>query len=87
MCGLYIRKLLAQKKESSKDYTSTLKSLTPRQKQIIQLFEENLTADQMANSLKFSPSTIMQDNIKIYNIFGVNSRVAVVELAMRAKLT
>jgi DNA-binding CsgD family transcriptional regulator len=40
----------------------------------------------MADRLKFSSSTIKQDIIKIYSIFGVNSRSAVVELAEKAGL-
>jgi DNA-binding CsgD family transcriptional regulator len=64
-----------------------MKSLTPRQKQIINLFKQDLTTDQMADRLKFSSSTIKQDIIKIYSIFGVNSRSAVVELAEKAGLS
>jgi len=41
----------------------------------------------MAERLKYSASTIKQDIIKIYSIFGVNSRTAVVELAAIAGLT
>ncbi len=87
LCGLYIRNLIAGKKEINRDYTSTMKSLTPRQKQIIQLFKEDLTTDQMAERLKYSSSTIKQDIIKIYSIFGVNNRMAVVELADKAGLS
>lgn len=87
LCGLYIRNLLASKTGSDKDYSASMKSLSPRQKQIINLFKEDLTTDQMAERLKYSSSTIKQDIIKIYSVFGVNSRSAVVELAKRAGLS
>lgn len=87
LCGLYIRNLMANKKDGNKDYVSSMKSLTPRQKQIIQLFKEDLTTDQMAERLKYSSSTIKQDIIKIYSIFGVNNRMAVVQLAEKAGLS
>lgn len=64
-----------------------MKTLTPRQKQIIHLFSEDLTTDQMAERLKYSSSTIKQDIIKIYSVFGVNTRSAVVELAKKAGLS
>jgi DNA-binding CsgD family transcriptional regulator len=87
LCGLYIRNLLSNKNRSEKDYSSSMKSLSPRQKQIINLFKEDLTTDQMAERLKYSSSTIKQDIIKIYSVFGVNSRSAVVELAQKAGLS
>ena len=87
LCGLYIRNLLANKSAETKDYSSSMKSLTPRQKQIINLFKEDLTTDQMAERLKYSSSTIKQDIIKIYSVFGVNSRSAVVQLAEKAGLS
>ena len=87
LCGLYIRNLMANKKDGNKDYASSMKSLTPRQKQIIQLFKEDLTTDKMAERLKYSSSTIKQDIIRIYSIFGVNNRMAVVQLAEKAGLS
>lgn len=87
LCGLYIRNLLAHKAESNKDYSANIKTLTSRQKQIINLFKEDLTTDQMAERLKYSSSTIKQDIIKIYAIFGVNNRHSVVELAEKAGLS
>lgn len=86
LCGLYIRNLLANRTAVTKDYTAGMKSLSPRQKQIISLFMEDFTTDQMAARLKYSSSTIKQDIIKIYSVFGVNSRIAVVELAQKAGL-
>lgn len=86
LCGLYLRNLLMTKKDNPRDHTSTIDSLTPRQKEIIRLFKDNLTTDQMAERLKYSSSTVKQDIIKIYGLFGVNSRIAVVELAEKAGL-
>jgi len=87
LCGLYIRNLIAGKIENNKDYSANMKSLTGRQKQIINLFKEDLTTDEMAERLKYSSSTIKQDIIKIYAIFGVNNRSSVVELAEKAGLS
>lgn len=87
LCGIYIRNLLSNKSGPKKDYSTSVKSLTARQKQIITLFKEDLTTDQMAERLKYSSSTIKQDIIKIYSVFGVNSRSAVVELADKVGLS
>lgn len=87
LCGLYIRNLLANKAENDKDYAANVNLLTSRQKQIIALFRENVTTDQMAERLKYSSSTIKQDIIKIYAIFGVNNRHSVVQLAEKAGLS
>ena len=87
LCGLYLRNLLASKVDNSRDYSTSLTSLSPRQKQIIKLFEQELTTDQMAERLKYSSSTIKQDIIKIYSVFGVNSRNQVIELAKKAGLS
>ena len=86
LCGLYIRNVLARKSEGEKDYAEAARSLSNRQREIINLFEEELTTDQMADRLRYSPSTIKQDIIKIYGVFGVNSRTAVIELAKKAGL-
>jgi DNA-binding CsgD family transcriptional regulator len=87
LCGLYIRNLLLSKGTVERDLSSSIKSLTARQKQIIELFKEEMTTDQMAERLKYSASTIKQDIIRIYDIFGVNSRAAVVELAKKAGIS
>jgi len=87
LCGLYMRNLLANKAVANKDYSSSMQTLSPRQKQIIKLFKEDLTTDQMAERLKYSSSTIKQDIIKIYSVIGVNSRNAVVQLAEKAGLS
>ena len=84
LIGLYLRNFTSKKVENSRDISSTAKSLSARQKQIIQLFNLDLTTDQMADRLRYSPSTIKQDIIKIYDIFGVSTRSEVVQLAERA---
>jgi DNA-binding CsgD family transcriptional regulator len=87
LCGLYIKSLLSNKGGVEKDLSASIKTLTPRQKKIIELFKEELTTDQMAERLKYSSSTIKQDIIRIYTIFGVNSRAIVVELAKKAGIS
>lgn len=84
--GLYMKSFLNRKLNSSRDYSGALKSLSERQKLIIKLFKDELTTDQMADRLRFSPSTIKQDIIKIYDLFGVNTRDEVVNLAENAGL-
>ena len=84
LTGLYIRNLMAKKVTNGKDVSVAAKNLTPRQKQIIELFDEDLTTDQIADRLRYSSSTIKQDIIKIYGIFGVNNRHSVVSLAKKA---
>lgn len=86
LVGLYIKFFVATKTESTRDDSRAIKSLTDRQRLIIKLFREELTTDQMADRLRFSPSTIKQDIIKIYDLFGVSSREQVVILAERAGL-
>ena len=84
LCGIYLKNFLNNQTVDESDYSIHIKSLTDRQKQIIMLFQEELTTDQMADRLKYSSSTIKQDIIKIYSIFGVNSRTAVLGLAEKA---
>ena len=82
--GLYLRSYSEHKVENGRNHAEAAKTLTARQKQIIKLFIEDLTTDQMADRLRYSPSTIKQDIIKIYDIFGVSSRSEVVKLAEQA---
>ena len=86
LCGIYVRNFLAKKADSDRDYAEAARSLSNRQREIINLFEEELTTDQMADRLKYSPSTIKQDIIKSYGVFGVNSRPEVIALAKKAGL-
>ena len=86
LVGLYIRLYMDRKSENIRENSRELKELTERQKQIIKLFREDLTVEQMADRLRFSASTIKQDIIKIYDLFGVSSREQVVALAEHAFL-
>ena len=84
LSALYLRNFNERKVENGRNHADAAKTLTSRQKQIIKLFIEDLTTDQMADRLRYSPSTIKQDIIKIYDIFGVSSRMEVVKLAEQA---
>lgn len=86
LVGLYIRIFMEKKSEKIRDNSREIKELTARQKEIIKLFREDLTTEQMADRLRFSASTIKQDIIKIYDLFGVSSREQVVALAEHAFL-
>lgn len=86
LVGLYIKIFMFSKPEAPQINGIAIKSLSERQRKIIKLFREELTTDQMADRLRFSSSTIKQDIIKIYNLFGVNSREQVVVLAELAGL-
>lgn len=86
LVGIYIKNFIDSKSQVTRNHSNTINSLTERQKQIIKLFREELTTEQMADRLRFSPSTIKQDIIKIYDLFGVNNREEVVTLAERAGL-
>jgi DNA-binding CsgD family transcriptional regulator len=52
----------------------------------MKLFEDDLTTDQIAERLNFSPSTIKQDIIKIYELLGVHSRDHVLEIMKKVDL-
>lgn len=49
-------------------------SLSNREREILQLIAEGLTNQQIASALRFSPSTIKQETIRIFRILGVKSR-------------
>lgn len=86
LLGLYMKSYVSRRVVDNKDYSKAAKNLSSRQKLIIELFKDELTTDQMADKLRYSSSTIKQDIIKIYELFGVNSREQVVILAERAGL-
>ena len=86
LIGLYMKSYLSRNLGLENNHLGEVKSLSPRQREIIGLFRDELTTEQMANRLRFSHSTIKQDIIKIYEIFGVNTREQVVALAERAGL-
>jgi len=86
LVGIYVKNFIDKRSQTTRSHANALSGLSERQKQIIKLFREELTTEQMANRLRFSPSTIKQDIIKIYDLFGVSSREEVVALAERAGL-
>jgi len=87
LLGIYLRNFLTKTKRI-KDEDLELEDLvlTPRQKQIIRFFSENLTTEQIATRLNFSTSTIKQDIIKIYELLGVNTRDQVLEIMKKVDL-
>lgn len=86
LVGLYMKSFISKKSIVVNNHSGEIKNLSARQKQIIELFRDELTTEQMAARLRFSSSTIKQDIIKIYEIFGVNTREQVVALAEKAGL-
>ena len=86
LVGLYMKNYISKNSIVGNNHSVEIKNLSARQKQIIELFRDELTTEQMADRLRFSSSTIKQDIIKIYEIFGVNTREQVVTLAEKAGL-
>ena len=86
LIGLYMKNYISRNSIVGNNHSGEIKNLSARQKQIIELFRDELTTEQMADRLRFSSSTIKQDIIKIYEIFGINTREQVVALAEKAGL-
>ena len=86
LIGMYMKNYLWRSAAAENNHLGEVKDLSARQREIIKLFRDGLTTEQMANRLRFSSSTIKQDIIKIYEIFGVNTREEVLALAERAGL-
>jgi DNA-binding CsgD family transcriptional regulator len=84
LIGIYVRNYLDNLNNAPSKYLDNSKSLTSRQTEIIELFRYNLTTDQIAKTLNFSSSTIKQEIMKLYSIFGVNNRNEVIEFAIQA---
>ena len=86
LIGIYLKNFTDRKSQAARNNSIAISALTERQKKIIELFREELTTEQMADRLRFSPSTIKQDIIRLYDLFGVSNRSEVVTLAERAGL-
>jgi DNA-binding CsgD family transcriptional regulator len=87
LCGIYLQNWKSKlNNPESLDFDLTKQALTTRQKKIIKYFSEHLTTDQIAERLNFSPSTIKQDIIKIYELLGVHSRDHVLEIMKKVDL-
>jgi DNA-binding NarL/FixJ family response regulator len=57
--------------------------LSERERQVLRLLAEGLSAKEIASSLDISPSTATQHTCKIYEKLGVHNAVAAVRLAIR----
>ena len=87
LCGIYLRNwLMKTTSEPITNYENSRMALSARQKQVIKYFEENLTTEQIAERLKYSPSTIKQDIMKIYDLLGVHTRDQVLEIMKKVDL-
>lgn len=87
LCGIYLRNWLMKKtSEPITNYKNSRMALSSRQKQVIKYFEEKLTTEQIAERLKYSPSTIKQDIMKIYDLLGVHTRDQVLEIMKKVDL-
>jgi len=87
LCGIYLQNWKVKlNNPENLDFDISKQALTTRQKQIIRFFSEQLTTDQIAERLNFSPSTIKQDIIKIYELLGVHSRDQVLEIMKKVDL-
>lgn len=57
--------------------------LTGRQREVLRLMADGMTNGQIARVLRFSESTVRQETMAIYRIFGVRGRAEAVEMADR----
>ena len=57
--------------------------LTERQRQVLKLMADGMTNGQIARVLRFSESTVRQETMAIYRIFGVRGRAEAVEMGER----
>jgi len=64
----------------------TTVELTRRQKAILAHLADGLTYDQIGSRIGFSNSTVRMELIQIYRLFGVSSRDAAVEVALKRGL-
>jgi DNA-binding NarL/FixJ family response regulator len=61
--------------------------LTPRQREVLQLIAEGRTMKEVANILNISPRTAESHKYEIMQVLGVSTTAALVQYAVRAKLT
>lgn len=87
LCGIYLNNYQQQiNKHLSLENENSINNLSIRQLDVISLMKDNLTTEQIASKLKFSPSTIKHEILKIYNVLHVNSREKVLEVIKRIDL-
>ena len=58
--------------------------LTNRERQVLKLLADGLSAKEIANDLAISPSTVNQHISRIYEKLGVRNAVAAVRVAIRS---
>jgi DNA-binding NarL/FixJ family response regulator len=61
--------------------------LTPRQREVLQLIAEGRTMKEVANILGISPRTAESHKYEIMQVLGVNTTAAMIQYAIRLKLT
>jgi DNA-binding NarL/FixJ family response regulator len=61
--------------------------LTPRQREVLQLIAEGRTMKEVATILNISPRTAESHKYEIMQVLGVETTAALVQYAVRAKLT
>lgn len=79
LVGIYL-KFIVPVQKSKENFTNNQISLSERQLEIIQMFEEGLTAATIAKRLNVSVPTVKADITKIFKVFNTRSRDEVVEL-------
>jgi DNA-binding NarL/FixJ family response regulator len=75
--------LLEAGRRSDEDTTP----LTPRQREVLQLIAEGRTMKEVANILGISPRTAESHKYEIMQVLGVNTTAAMIQYAIRLKLT
>ncbi len=83
-----IMQILAQTTtDSSTVYVSEIKSLTPREIDIIKLIAQEMTGSAIAEKLNLSTHTVATHRKNIFQKLGVNSTYALIKYAIEHRLT
>ena len=61
-------------------------SLTPRQREVLQLVAEGRTMKEVASILNISPRTAESHKYEIMKVLGVDTTAALIQYAIRLKL-
>jgi len=73
--------------EAAKSHGDGGDQLTMRQREVLQLIAEGHTMKEVASILRISPRTAESHKYEIMQVLGVNTTAALVQYAVRAKLT
>lgn len=73
-------------KNKHQDAGKKVRSLSPRQRMVLQLLSANLTNGQIAIELGFSPATIHADTSEIYRVLGVENRKGAIALCAHLEM-